>query len=221
MKYIFIFTLALLCNVSQADTDTPESQANRTKYEAMSNAAQQEAEKMSTLEVYNELERLDLARNSRYALHPESYFSGSDNEHRDFQRSIGFSTVLSSRRDKGEVSATFYFGIRNWKYCQVLQEIDKGQLGYKTADCWKESLDSFKVASAAKIPAATFNIARMYESGFGVITSKYVAANWYVKSADQYNKANLRDEALTSLEAALAMVPDHPAALRLRKVLLK
>ena len=220
MKRIFTFTLALLCTASQAlaqlDTDTPEFRAARAKYEALRNVAQQEAEKMSTVDVYNELERLDAAIAIRIALHPETWLSGSDD-----QRGYGFSTVLSNRRDKGEAAASFYFGIRNWKDCQVLQKFDKGQLSNQLTHCWRKSFDSFKVASTANVPAATFNIARMYENGFGVIASKYAAADWYVKSAEQYSKANLRDEALTSLEAALTMVPDHPAALRLRKVMLK
>lgn len=225
MKYIFTFTFAILCTALQAlaqpdtytYTDTPEAQAARAKYEAMRNAAQQEAEKMSTVDVYNELQRLDAARASRIALNPETWFSTSD----DDQRGFGFSTVLSDRRDKGDAAASFYFGIRNWKDCQFLQKIDKSQLSNQVTDCWKKSLDSFKVASTAGNPAATFNIARMYENGFGVIASKYAAADWYVKSSEQYNKANLRDEALTSLEAALTMVSDYPAALRLRKVMLK
>lgn len=220
MNHISILVLALLFAsqvLAQLDIYTPEIRAARAKYEAMRNAAQQEAEKMSTTDVYNELERLDAATASRIALNPETWLSGSD----DDQRGYGFSAVLNNRRDKGEVAASFYFGIRNWKYCQVLQKLDKGQMGNQIADCWKKSLDSFKVASAANVPAATFNIARMYENGFGVIVSKYAAADWYVKSAEQYNKAGSRDEALTSLEAALTAVPDHPAALRLRKVMLK
>jgi hypothetical protein len=54
-----------------------------------------------------------------------------------------------------------------------------------------------------------------------VTSSKLVASEWYVKSADQYIKQKARDEALTAVESALNLVPDHPAALRLRKVMLK
>lgn len=220
MHHTFIFLLASLLAsqaLAQVDIDTPEFRVARAKYEAMRNSAQQEAERMSTLEVYKELERLDAASASRIALNPETWLSGSD----DDQRGYGFSAVLNNRRDKGEVAASFYFGIRNWKLCQVLQRLDKGQMGDQIAECWIKSLDSFKVASSGQVPAATFNIARMYQNGFGVIASKYAAADWYVKSAEQYNKASSRDEALTSLEAALTVVPDHPAALRLRKVMLK
>jgi hypothetical protein len=42
-----------------------------------------------------------------------------------------------------------------------------------------------------------------------------------VKAANQYNKQNDRDDALTAVESALNLVPDHPAALRLRKAMLK
>jgi hypothetical protein len=51
--------------------------------------------------------------------------------------------------------------------------------------------------------------------------SKLVAAEWFVKAADQYNKDGSRDEALASVEAALNSVPDHPAALKLRSAMLK
>jgi TPR repeat protein len=137
------------------------------------------------------------------------------------RRADGFSAALSSRRENGEVAASFYFGIRSWKQCRGLEQLFKGQTVPEVADCWAKSLDSLKLASAAQVPAATFNIARMYENGFGVIASKYVAADWYVKSAEQYKNRGSRDEALTSLEAALAAVQDHPAALRLRKIMLR
>ena len=82
-------------------------------------------------------------------------------------------------------------------------------------------MPAFKRASDAQIAAATFNIARLYQNGFGVTQSKLVAAEWFVKSADQYNKEKARDEALTALESALNLAPDLPAALRLRKAMLK
>ena len=196
MKHVLVLVLASLF-ASQAlaeyDPNTPENRAARAKYESMRNAAEQEAEKMATTDVYNELERLDGLRSARIALNPETFLAGTD----DDQRGYGFSAVLSKRRDKGEVAASFYFGLQNWKYCQVQQRLDTGQQwGNQIADCWRKTLDSFKVASAGQIPAATFNIARMYENGFGVIASKYAAADWYVKSAEQYNKASSRDEAL-------------------------
>ena len=55
------------------------------------------------------------------------------------QRGYAFGAVLSNRRDKGDVAASFYFGIRNWKYCQVLQKLDKGQAAKAVADCWNKS----------------------------------------------------------------------------------
>jgi hypothetical protein len=220
MKRILTALLASLTAlqvIGQVDLDTPEMRAGRAKYEAMRQAAEIEAEKISSVEVYKELERLDTARASRIARNPDSWIFGTDEDQRDY----GFSAVLNRRRDNGEVAASFYFGIRNWKYCQALRSLYKDQMANRAADCWSKSLESFRVASAGQVPEAAFNIARMYENGFGVIASKYVAADWYVKSAEQYNKADSRDEALTSLEAALAAVPDHPAALRLRKIMLK
>lgn len=61
----------------------------------------------------------------------------------------------------------------------------------------------------------------MYEAGLGVSPSKLVATEWFVKAADQYNKEGARDEALSALESALAHSPDHPAALRLKRDMIK
>jgi TPR repeat protein len=139
----------------------------------------------------------------------------------DSYKAGGYAVALEERRKDKEPSGAFYFGVYNWRICGGMQSVDKGQLGDAVKNCWLESFESFKLASTTGIPAASFNIARMYENGWGVMPSKLVAAEWFVKAADQYNKDGSRDEALASVEAALNSVPDHPAALKLRSAMLK
>jgi TPR repeat protein len=139
----------------------------------------------------------------------------------DTYKAAGYAAALESRRKTDEPAAAFFYGVYNTRICNGLQSVDKGQLSDGVKKCWLDSLASFKVASNAQIAAASFNIAKMYEGGSGVMPSKLVAADWYVKAADQYNREGARDEALTSVEAALNSVPDFPAALRLKQAMLK
>ena len=58
MKSILLLVLASVFAVqvlAQIDVDTPELRTLRTRYEAMRNAAQQEAEKMNSVDIHNEL----------------------------------------------------------------------------------------------------------------------------------------------------------------------
>jgi hypothetical protein len=76
MRLFSVFFLATILAAqavaAQIDLDAPEIRADRAKYEAMRTAAQREAEGLSAVAVYNELERIDAARSSRIALDPGS-----------------------------------------------------------------------------------------------------------------------------------------------------
>jgi TPR repeat protein len=128
---------------------------------------------------------------------------------------------LERRCKENEPEAAFFYGIYNWRICGGIESANNSQFDNVLKNCWLESLESLKVASNAKIAEASFNIGRVYEKGWGVLPSKLVAADWYVKAAQQFNETGSRDEALTSIESALNAVHDHPAALRLKNVLLK
>jgi TPR repeat protein len=139
----------------------------------------------------------------------------------DTYKGAGYLEALEKRRKANEPEAAFYYGNYNWHTCSVIQSMDKGrQYGDVVKNCWMNSFESFKIASNAQSGAASFNIARMYENGYGVLLSNLVASEWFVKAAEQYIKSNARDEALISIEAALKATPDHPSALRLKKSML-
>ncbi len=209
----FALIATISWNAHSADADT-KSQANEA-VERMS-FYRDEASKLSSSAIFKEMERL---RNIQALKNQSAGLTFAMDE--DSFKSVGYATALEARRKTNEPAGAFFWGAYNWRICGVMQGADKGQLGDAVKNCWLESLESFKVASAGEISGASFNIARLYEKGWGVTPSKLVAAEWFVKAANQYNKDGSREEALTSVEAALDMVPDHPAALRLRNAMLK
>ncbi|MDO9161525.1 MAG: hypothetical protein Q8N35_09975 [Methylococcaceae bacterium] len=139
----------------------------------------------------------------------------------DTYKATGYVMELERRRKENDPAASFYYGIYNWRVCSGFESGSKGQFDSDVKYCWLDSLESLKVASNAKIAEASFNIGQMYEKGWGVLSSKLVAADWYVRAAQQFNDSGSRDEALISIESALNAVHDHPAALRLKNMLLK
>ncbi|MFG6431654.1 hypothetical protein [Roseateles sp. LYH14W] len=201
------------------DPNSPAALEAKAKYDGY----ERDGKALKTLELYKELERLDVAKKFRMSLltKPEemmaAVFSMDDND----MRAISYSTVLQKRGEAGDPYASFYFAVRQWDYCVKLDKQTGDSWAKQAKECWQGAMPAFKRASDAQIADATFNIARLYQNGFGVTPSKLAAAEWFVKAADQYNKQKDRDEALTALESALNLVPDHPAALRLRKAMLK
>lgn len=176
----------------------------------------EEAEKSSSADIFKEMER---QRNIHILKNQKDDFSFSMDD--DSFKAAGYAAALEGRQNNKEPSGSFYYGVYNSRLCTSMQRIDKGQLGDTVKNCWLQSFDSFKIASTTQIPAATFNIGKFYESGWGVAQSKLVAAEWYVKAAYQYKLTESRDDALAAVEAALNAVPDHPAAKRLRAEMLK
>lgn len=138
----------------------------------------------------------------------------------DSYRSIGYATALEKRKNNKDPYGAFFYGAYKWNSCTKVENASSSHAD-DVKRCWLEVFDSFKIASDAKLPDASMNIAKMFERGAGVMTSKFAAADWYVKAADQYNTQKSRDEALAAVEAALIAVPDHPAALRRKKAMLK
>jgi TPR repeat protein len=175
---------------------------------------QEEASKLSTTDVFKEIQRQQAIQDAKPKGTAFLEFS------EDTYKTVGYVSELAKRRSQNEPLASFYHGLYNWRVCAGLG-VGLGQQNSSVQTCWQESLASYKVASNANIAPASFNIGRMYENGLGVTASKFAAAEWYVKAANQYNEPQTHDEALTSLEAALKAVPDLPAALRLKNILLK
>lgn len=201
------------------DPNSPAALEAKAKYDRYN----RDGQALRTTDLSTELERLHMARKSRMALltKPEEIFSAAFTTTDDDMRAISYATVLQKRSEGGDPYASFFYGVHQWDFCLQLQR-QQGDIWAKQArECWQDILPAFKRASNAQIADASFNIGKLYENGFGVLSSKLVAAEWYVKSAEQYNKAKSRDEALAAVERAVDLVPDHPAALRLRKSMLK
>jgi TPR repeat protein len=207
--------LSLFSMFAAAQND--DKAARRLKYNSPADQAiyafEDEAEKLTSFELFKELERLDAAQAVKIA---------ASGNWLDFDPKAGsYGSVLSQRRKIGQPDGAFYFAVHQWRYCSMLQKQTSKAFADEAASCWNETMEAFKIASAAGIGDASFNIARQFESGYGVTPSKFAAADWYIKAAEQHNKAKDRDQALTALEAALDAVPNHPAALRLKKAMLK
>lgn len=201
------------------DPNSPAALAAKAKYESYD----REGKALRTADLYQELKRLDSTKKSRIALttKPEEIIASVFNTTDDDMRAISYATVLQKRGEAGDSYASFFYAVRQWDFCLQLQR-ETGEIWEKNAkECWQGLMPAFKRAADGKIADAAFNIARLYENGFGVTPSKLAAADWYVKSAEQYNREKSRDEALTAVESALNLVADHPAALRLRKAMLK
>lgn len=200
------------------DPNSPAALAANAKYESYS----LDGKALQTADLYKELRRLDAVQKSRIALaKPEEAMAAVFSMTDDDMRAISYATVLQKRGEAGDSSASFFYAARQWDFCLQLQRQTGDGWAKQAKECWQGVMPAFKRAAEAQIADAAFNIARLYENGFGVTPSKLAAAEWYVKSAEQYNRDKSRDEALTAVESALNLVADHPAALRLRKAMLK
>jgi TPR repeat protein len=196
--------------------DTTNNESANEAMKRMS-AYQEEASRLKASSVFAELEKLRtvLAIKQQSS---KSVFVLDD----DTYKATGYAMDLQARRKVNDAAGAYYYGVYNLRVCGGLQSADKGgQFSDTVKQCFLESLESFKVASTAKMGAASFNVGRMYESGWGVLPSKLVAADWFVKAAQQFTEASSREEALTAIEAALTAVPDHPQALKLKKAFLQ
>jgi tetratricopeptide (TPR) repeat protein len=200
------------------DPNSPEALASKAKNEGY----EREGQALQTYDLYKELLRLDAARKFRMSMATQTevllaMLTITD----DDMRSWTYVSMLKKRGESGDAYASFYYAVREWDSCSRYGQEQGDALNKMAKECWQGLMPAFKRASDAQIAAASFNIGRLYEHGFGVTPSKLVAAEWYVKSADQHNKFKDRDNALTALESALNLVPDHPAGLRMRRAMLK
>ena len=175
-----------------------------------------EATTMGSYEIYQEVEKSkETLRIKQHSSKSYIYEVGD----RDLQKATGYMSVLEDRRKANDPAAAFYFGLHEAQICMTLSK--NKQLAHGANKVCTDAIDSFKIAEKANDPRAMEALGTIYKKGLGVKASKYVAAEWFVKSAKQYSVENSRDSALSTLEEALILVPDHPGALRLRKELLK
>jgi TPR repeat protein len=226
VKPLLLIAMLMIAALASAQPAPPVYDPNSTaalEAKAKYDAYNRDGQGLRTAELSAELERLNAAKKSRMALltKPEEILAAAFKMTDDDMRAVSYATVLKKRSDNGDPDSSFFYGVHQWDFCSQLQR-QQGEMWAKQAsECWQGLLPAFKRASDAQIANASFNIGKLYENGFGVSPSKLVAAEWYVKAAVQYNKGKLRDEALTAVERAVDLVPDHPAARRLRKAMLK
>lgn len=226
MNRIVPFCFALISLTATAQSQIPTYDPNSPgaiEFRAKRDAFNADARKLDTLELYNEIARLDSEKDSKRALlTPNQLVSSLMAFTDDDFRSMEYEKVLKQRGEGSDTEAAFFHGFHQWKTCLLYERQSSTGTAKIAASCWQHDVMPFlKRASAAGLPDATSNIGKLYEAGLGVTPSKYAAAEWYLKSAEQYNKRGYRDDALTNLEKSLGLVPDLPAALRLRKALLK
>ena len=228
MKTLILLLTLLVAATAFAADPKPDYKYDPNSPGALAAKAERESyerdgQALRTYDLYTELVRLDAAEKSRRAMatKPEDVWANMFTYTDDARRASAYQTVLQKRGENGDPYASFYYAVNQWDLCARFQQQGGDDWTKVAKECWQGVMPAFKRASDAQIGAATFNIARLYQNGFGVTQSKLVAADWFVKSADQYNKEKARDEALTALELALNLAPDLPAALRLRKAMLK
>jgi len=133
-------------------------------------------------------------------------------------KATGFLLVLEERRKANQPSAAFYFGLFQLKICRA--HVKTRNLEPTTQKLCKESIDSFAVAVKGNDARAMAILGKIYKEGLGVNPSKLVAADWFLKSAKQYQIENSREGALSAIEEAVNLVPDYHEALAFRKKLL-
>lgn len=132
---------------------------------------------------------------------------------------------LMNRAKARQPSAMFNFG---WYRYQLCGTGKKQGIDVSSAPMCAQALDDLKaVAENPKIsilfiaPASMSMLGEMYRDGIGTTPSRYLAADWFVKSAKQRNANGDREGAIRALEEVLNAVPEHPAAIELRATILK
>lgn len=169
----------------------------------------------SSHDLFQEIEKSKEVIRIKNANKPSTFLDLTD---ADVQMSTAFLMVLDERSKRNESDASFYYGLHLIQLCMVLGQ--QGTAGSTEGSVCDDAMKRMKVAASSNDPRAMRAIGMMYKDGLGVQKSKYVAADWLYKSARQYNDEKTRESALSALEDAIILVPDHPGALKLRKSLL-
>lgn len=132
---------------------------------------------------------------------------------------------LMTRAKARQPSAMFNFGWYRYQFCGILK---KQGTDVSSVPMCAQALDDLKaVAENPKIrilfiaPASMSMLGEMHRDGIGTRPSRFLAADWFVKSAKQRSANGDREGAIRALEDALNVVPEHPAAVELRATFLK
>jgi len=131
---------------------------------------------------------------------------------------------LKSTALSGNAVAAFYWGVYNYNkganFFSAMQSVktqNDVNIRKKLADeAFAEALTSFRISSKAGDGDSSYNIAQMYQNGFGVPQTRLAAAEWYAKAGAQYLRKGLREVSLSALERAEAIDPKIPDVVALR-----
>ena len=142
----------------------------------------------------------------------------SGDEHSKLSKKLK-STALS-----GNTVAAFYWGVYNYNkgvdnFSALQESKTKNDLSVRKQladENFAEALASFRISSKAGDGDSSYNIAQMYQNGFGVPQTKLAAAEWYAKAGAQYLRQGLREVSLSALERAEAIDPKIPDVVALR-----
>lgn len=132
---------------------------------------------------------------------------------------------LMNRAKARQPSAMFNYGWYRYQLCGTGKkqgiDVNRTPMCAQALDDLKAVAENTKISILFIAPASMSILGEIYRDGIGTRPSRYLAANWFVKSAKQRNANGDREGAIRALEEALNAVPEHPAAIELRATLLK
>ncbi|AIL76271.1 hypothetical protein IX88_14005 [Acinetobacter baumannii] len=123
---------------------------------------------------------------------------------------------LDARVESGNPSAPLYRGIINFPLCKSANDSGTNTVN---ADGCKNTFKYFGIT--ARTPKTIFPheraiafsyLGEMYENGIGVEKSNLLAADAFYNAGVLYNKNNNKEKALSNLEKAIHLYPDHKKA---------
>lgn len=192
------------------------AEQNANKYVEIIERYETQASTLTSHELYQEIERVKQIQRLKLNQRQSIFESLADE---DVLKATAFTSILEKRRQNQEPAAAFYFALTQIPICsRLLENSETTNAGNRICG---EAITSLKIAAKANDPRAMHAIGLMYKEGIGIQHSKYVAADWFIKSATQYDREGLRDNSLATVEEVLNLVPDHPKALNLKNKLLR
>ena len=132
---------------------------------------------------------------------------------------------IMDRAKAGQPSAMFHWGWYNFGFCSFGKkqgvDVSSAQMCVQAFDHLKAVAKNPKISISYIAPAAMSMLGEMYRDGIGAEPSRYLAAEWFVKSAKQRSVNGDREGAIRAMEDALNVVPDYPAAIEFRTLILE
>ena len=132
---------------------------------------------------------------------------------------------IMNRAKSKQPSAMFYYGFYRYQICIMGKkqglDVSSAPMCTQAFEDIKTFAENEKIKILFMSPSSMSILGGMYSGGIGTKRSKYLAAEWFIKSAKQWEANGDRENAIRTLEDAMNEVPDYPEAIKLRKKLLK